>query len=247
MINRFIFSQVNLDSGSLTVLASVVHKLSESGVYYGKITRGENEVGRFKIVVDQTSTASSIKIDLKALDLPPSQLSLSEDCNCFNLDPNGHAVFLVSTGAGGYTVEIEKSGNECGKKVFDNRELSSEDLFVATLLRPGAYRIVNVLTKVEAKLNVAYPEIGKTPRNSPPVKVECTDKAITPSKIAVNPGQSIVFSFKVHSRVKIELVEPEDRNKQEITSKKQAKQTKIQSKGELTTKQVVRRLRLNPL
>jgi hypothetical protein len=246
MINRFIFSQKDLDSGSLTVLASVAHRFSEIGVYYAKIRRGENEVGRFKIVVDESVSApQSVKVDLKALDLPVSQQSVSERCGCFNLNPNGYAVFVVSTGAGGYVLEIEKSGSECGRKEFDNRELLGEDLFVATLLRPGTYRVVNALTKAEAKLSVVYPELGKTPRFSQPVNVECTEKAITPSKIVVNPGQGVVFCLKVPSRLKIELTQPEDRPKQGATAR-QAKQAKTR-KGGMAAKQVMRRLKLNPV
>ena len=37
MIDRFIFSQANVDSGSLTMLASVVHRFSEPGAYFGKL------------------------------------------------------------------------------------------------------------------------------------------------------------------------------------------------------------------
>lgn len=246
MINRFIFSQTNLDSGSLTVLASVVHRFPEKGVYYGKIRRSDNLVGQFKILVEQTPESQpSVKIDLKVLELPISQQTQSENCNCFTINPIGYALFMVSTGAGGYVLEIEKSGDECGKKVFDNRDLSAEDMFVATLMRPGAYRIVNTLTKAEAKLRVVYPEIGKTPRFSQSVKVECTEKAITPSQIVVNPAQGLVFCFKVPSRIKIDLVEAEDRPNQDISNKLE-KQVQIKSKGQMTSKKLIRRLRLNP-
>ncbi len=72
MIDRFIFSQANVDSGSLTMLASVVHRFSEPGAYFGKIKRNENEVGQFKIIVEHSPTMQpSVKIDLKALEAPP--------------------------------------------------------------------------------------------------------------------------------------------------------------------------------
>lgn len=246
MINRFIFSQANVDSGSLTVLASVVHRFSESGTYFGKIRRGENEVGQFKILVGQAPTMqSSVKIDLRTLETPLSEQSKNAECSCFTLSPGGYALFFVSTGAGGYSIEITKSENG-GKKTFDNRELTSQDMFVASLLRPGTYRITNTLTKAEAELKIVYPQIGKTPRQSQSVQVECTEKAINPAKISVNPGQGVIFNFKVPSRIKVELVAPEDKPKQ-TSPENQMAQGKTEQEAELPAKKSKRRLRLNPL
>ncbi len=245
MINRFIFSQANVDSGSLTVLASVVHKFSESGAYFGKIRRGENEVGQFKILVGESLTMQpSVKIDLKAIEDPLSDQSKNPECSCFNLILGGYAMFFVSTGAGGYNIEITKPENE-GKKIFDNRELTSQDLFVATLLRPGTYRITNTLTKAEAELKILYPQIGKTPRQSQSVQVECTEKAINPPKISVNPGQGVIFNFKVPSRIKVELVTPEDKPKQP-SPENQASQAKTKQDAKAPQKKIMRRLSLNP-
>ncbi len=245
MINRYIFSQVNLDSGALTVLASVVHKFSEPGEYSGEIRRGEMEVGQFKILVGQTATPQlSVKIDLKSLDLPVSQPLKNKICDCFAINPEGFVSFFVSTGAGGYFVEIQKSGKECGgAKVFDNRELKQEDMFVATVLRPGLYRVINATTKAEAELTVAYPEIGKTPRSSQAIHLECNEKAIFPTSIFVNPGQGLVFRFKVPSRIKIELVKPEDRPKQ-IPPENQVGQATKTAIG-TPTKKLTRRIGLN--
>jgi hypothetical protein len=246
MIDRFIFSQTNVDSGSLTVLASVVHRFSEPGEYFGKIKRGENEVGQFKIIVEHSPTMqSNVKIDLKTLEAPPSEQSKNTECSCFNLVQGGYALFFVSTGAGGYNIEITKPENE-GKKAFDNRELMNQDMFVASLLRPGTYRITNTLTKAEAELKIVYPQIGKTQRQSQSIQVECNEKSINPSKITVNPGQGVVFSFKVPSRIKIELVTPEDKPKQTYPEN-QTTQAKTMQEAQMPEKKIIRRLRLNPL
>jgi hypothetical protein len=93
-----------------------------------------------------------------------------------NLSVGGYAVFFISTGIGGYSLEMTKPEAKDGKKVFDSQKLTNEDMFIATLLRPGAYQITNVLTKAQVELSVAYPEIGKTQRNAPPVKLECNEK-----------------------------------------------------------------------
>jgi hypothetical protein len=248
IINRFIFSQVNLDSGSLTMLTSIMHRFSEPGEYHATILRGEDTVGRFSIVVGERKTTQaaemqqSISIDLKQLDLPGSQHLESEACNCFMLKSGGYAVFHVSTGAGGYAVEIRKTGTEHGGvKVFDSRELKDEDIFTATVLRPGTYSITNVNTKAKAELMVAYPEIGKIPKQPETVQMECTKNAIVPNKIRINPTQALLFRLKTPSRIKIELIHPEDRPKPRPTktAKQVTKSTIVPS-----TKKAIRRMRL---
>ena len=80
IINPFVFSQVNLDSASLTMLTSVVHKIAEPGIYDGTIQRGSDTVGRFRIAVSDlppekcaVESNSQVNIDLKSLDLPVSE------------------------------------------------------------------------------------------------------------------------------------------------------------------------------
>lgn len=253
MINRFIFSQANLDSGSLTMLTSIIHRFTELGEYHATILRGADIVGRFSIVVGDrktpqaSSTAEvqqSINIDLKRLDLPLSKHLESEEGNCFMLRSRGYAVFHVSTGVGGYIVEIRKTGTEHGGvKVFDSLELKDEDIFTATVLRPGTYSIINVNTKAKAELVVAYPEIGKIPRQPETVQIECTKNALIPDKIRINPTQGLLFRFKTNSRIKIKLIKPEDRPK--LHRKQTAEQTVMKPEATPSTKKVIRRLRLN--
>jgi len=254
MINRFVFSQINLDSSSITMLASVAHKFSEPGEYYGEIFRGTETVGKFTIMVSDCPTPSvvspeirqqSVKIDLKSIEQPVSLQPKSQICNCFNLKPNGYALFYVSTGTGGYRIEIKNPQRE-GAKVFDNCELKENDLFIATPIRPGTYRITNTYTNASAELTVTYPEIGKTQRNASPTQVECTQDAITPNNIKINPAQALVISFKAPSRIKIELTKPEDRPRTTQTKEPTAEQTKEQATIQIQKKKPIRQLHINP-
>jgi hypothetical protein len=255
------FTQVDLDSGSLTVLASVIHKFSQTGIYHGSVFRGADIVGRFSIVVCESFKSESsyceeqqrssdrlkqqVNIDLKQLDLPVNQHLESQECNCFQIINGGYAVFHVSTGKGGYAVEIKKVGKKSkAKEVFNSRKLSSDDLFTATVLRPGTYSINNILPKTKGELKVAYPEIGKIPRNPKPITIECDKNSITPNKIRIDPTQGLIFNFKNPSRIKIKLVKPEDRPRPE-TTKKQTKQYKTVLS---TSKRKIRRhLKIHPL
>ena len=130
----------------------------------------------------------------------------------------------------------------CGKVIFDSRKLSENDYFVATPLRPGTYNITNVGTKAKAELVVAYPEIGKIPKQPQATKVECSQNAITPGKIKINPTESLMFSFKTPSRIKIELVKPEDRPRIAVQMK-EVKQSKKQSNASAPNQKPIRHLR----
>ncbi|MGH9920845.1 MAG: hypothetical protein ACRD6W_18495 [Nitrososphaerales archaeon] len=134
----------------------------------------------------------------------------------FTVTSGGYAVFKVPAGAaGGYAVELYKSGESGrGDKVFDSRALGRSDLLAVVLLRPGAYSVTNASNGTKAELRVAYPE--KIPRLLEPVKVTCAVGAVSPAAIKVQPTQGLVFSFETPSRVKIELVTPDDRPKPKV-------------------------------
>ncbi len=249
ILNPLVFSQINLDSASLTMLTSTVHNVSEAGIYDGTIKRGSDTVGLFRLSAIDVSTnccteaKSQVNIDLKSLDLPAADHIESLSNNCFQLKTGGYAVFHVSGGAGGYSVELQKTGEQ-KTKVFDSKKLGETDNFIATVLRPGTYNITNVDNKTNAELVVAYPEIGKIPKQPQAIKVECNAKAITPEKIKINPTEPLLFSFKTPSRIKIELTKPEDRPRK-IEQPKTTKQTKAQSTPSNKNKPPIRHLHIN--
>jgi hypothetical protein len=207
------------------------------GVLYGR--RGV-AVGEFSISVGGDEPKSekheegcagqnlpmSVEIDLTGLH--PTAASAAgqgspssdwEECGCEDagaggglmVASGGYAVFRVPAGAaGGYAVELYKAAESGrGDKVFDSRTLGRSDLLAVVLLRPGAYSVTNASNGTKAELKVAYPE--KIPGLMEPVKVTCSEGAISPAAIKVHPTQGLVFSFETPSRVKIELVALEDR------------------------------------
>jgi len=248
MLNRFVFSIQNFDSASLSMLSSIIHKFTQAGEYHCTVKRGDDIVGRFSIAVTDNNAetascscqiATQANIDLKALDLPSTQHFESQMANCFELALGGYAVFHVSNGAGGYSVEIDKIGHETkALKVFDSRQLKEDDLYAVTVLRPGKYSVLNEVTKAKAELTVAYPERGKISKQPQSIHIKCGKDTIEPNKIHINPTEPIVFHFATTSRLKLILVEPEDRPN--VGPTHQATQ-----KAELkTNKKIKRRLRI---
>jgi hypothetical protein len=213
-----LFTQIGLDSGSLTMLASVVHTFPEAGEYRGAVHLGEKVESVFYITADKNSPVAQVNVDLASLTAPAAQ---GTGCCCpetkdaqnhFVVNPKGYAVFHVTAGAGGYYVHLRKAAEDPKQKIFDSRKLEEGDIYSAVILRPGRYSVTDTLGKTAAgELTVHYPSVGKTAYRPPaPVRVEVGEKGFEPRKIEVHPGQGIVFQFKRTSRIKIELVKPDD-------------------------------------
>lgn len=240
MINRHMFTQGNVDSGSITMMSTIVHKFSEPGEYKGNVIKGRNIVGHFTIIVGKKETPglpTQAQIDLRQVEAPTARAD-GALANRFSVGADGYAVFKVAAGAGGYAVEVYKDGS----KVFDSCELQGDDLYYVMVLRPGTYSVTNAVTNARAELTVAYPEKGMA-RNAEPVRIECGKGGITPERISVKPMQGMVFSCKAPTRIKIDLVRPEDR--EPITNLKGATQ-QMQPRSKAAGKKIRRRISIMP-
>ena len=215
-IDRNIFSQIGLDSGSLTILGAIIHSFPEPGEYRGVLYRGTEIVGAFYITVDKNSPVAQANVDLAKLGgvmTEPSKCcpESGDSRTHFVVNPRGYVVFHVSGGSGGYYVNVEKVEEDPRKNLFNSRKLDERDIFSAVIIRPGTYSVTNLLTKARGDIVVAYPKIGKTAYRPPsPVRVECSREAIEPKRIELQPGQGMLYHFKVPSHIKIELLRPDD-------------------------------------
>lgn len=225
-----IFTQTALDSGALTMLGGVTHCLLEPGQYRGVVFRESEDIAAFYIDADKNSAVAQANIDLASLDPAvvisprPVRSTVGGDCRCsggsavppggtnkFVVHPKGYLVFHVSAGAGGYSVIVRKAEEDPNTSLFDTRKLSKGDVFSAAIIRPGQYSIQNTLTKASARITVLYPKMGKTGYRPPkPITFECGSRGIEPQHVEVQPGQGIHFRFEVPSRIKIDLLKPDD-------------------------------------
>ena len=212
--DRNLFSQIGLDSGSLTMLGAVIHSFHEPGEYRGSVsTEGEGQAV-FYISVDKESPAAQVNIDLSTLTQPSET---AKDCGCgepqnhFSVNPRGYAVFHVSGGAGGFHVHVRRARENAEEKIFDSRNLDDGDIFSAVILRPGTYAVTNAHTRARAQIVVPYPKVGETPYRPPaPVRVQATQEHFEPRRIELYPGQGLLFECKTPSRIKIELEKADD-------------------------------------
>jgi hypothetical protein len=212
--NRNLFTQMGLDSGSLTILGAVTHSFNEPGEYRGTVRNEKGEsLAVLYISVEKDSPVAQVNIDLALLVKNAASKSQTDTCaadeNQFTVNPRGYAVFRVSEGTGGYNVHIRKAEQET-QQLFDSRNLNSNDIFSGLIIRPGLYSVSNN-NKARAEIDVSYPKIEKTAYRPPgPLRVEVTEKGFVPAKIALKPGQGISFDCRTPSRIKIELSKPND-------------------------------------
>jgi hypothetical protein len=215
-VNRHLFTQTSVDSGSLTMLGVVIHRFPEPGEYMG-VVEGGVETRSFRLRVDESSPAMQVNVDLATLGGGHRH---SDDCGCtdketgadrtFVVNPAGYVVFHVSSGPGGYVVRVGRLERP-EAALFDSTRLEGDDLFAVTLIRPGTYSVRNVAGGARGEIVVSYPKIGDQPhRPDEPVEIVCTEKAFRPARIRIQAAQGQLYRFRTTSRIAIELVEPND-------------------------------------
>jgi hypothetical protein len=216
-----LFTQIGLDSGALTMLGTVVHAFHDPGEYRCVVHEGADVKAVFTVSSDKTSPAAQASIDLESLVSGPRP-SHPTGCECckdapdrgplkFVVNPRGYVLFHVSRGAGGYYVHARRMDAEEEDRGYDSRTLADGDVFTAIVIRPGTYSVVNGLTGARGELLVNYPKRGEKRYRPPaPVRVVCSQKAIDPNKLQVDPGQGVIFESRGPSRVVIKLEKADD-------------------------------------
>jgi hypothetical protein len=226
-INRFLFSQSTIDSGSLTPHSTLVCKFTDPGEYQGIIMKGSGIVSRFKLnvlnerpsnrlsslsTINSQETSQLTDVNKQVSDTSNQiNIDLSNIMSIYTLKKGDYAVFYVSTGAGGYSIEIYRFEKGSQIKTFDSRELKDGVIFSAMVIRPGTYLITNTINNAKAELVINYPELGKMKKILVPINIETNTKEIVPNKINIDPSQGLIFRINTLSRIRIELTKPEDR------------------------------------
>jgi plastocyanin len=221
--DRHLFTQVGLDSGSLTMLGSVVHAFAEPGEYRCAVHAGKDVKAVFVVHADPDSPNAHAVVDLESL-VSGASGPPAGDCGCqdaestsaagvprYEVNPRGHVLFRVGRGAGQYYVHARRTDAGRDDKGYDTRTLAAGDAFAAVVIRPGTYAVSNALTGAQGELVVDYPPLKERRyRPSDPVRVKCDAKAFSPAKVRVGPGQGVIFESLTASRVAITLTRPDD-------------------------------------
>src|SRR5512132_2790292 len=163
-INTFAFRQTDLDSARLSVLGTIAHPIREPAVYLGSVLLGDVEIGRFRLRVEKEYQDPQVDVDLASFVAHRRAAEERGAERDFAMRAGGYLVLYVSEGPGGYQVFLDRVAMKQGEKVqrvFDNRFLMPEDVFVTTLLRPGLYTMSTHEGDHAGSIRVTYPDPSK--------------------------------------------------------------------------------------
>jgi len=214
----FLFHQLGLDSGALTILGAIVHRFTTPGEYRGVSLRADKRDAVFFVTVEKGLAANQVNIDLATLQAPSDP-----SCGCvaagaerrFTVGANGYGVFHVSGGPGGFAVHLGLAAEAPPEhREFDSVKLRNGDLFAATILRPGVYKVSNLAqAKSEGlRIDVAYPRASQKPfQPPPPIRIKATERGFDPGgRAELMATQGCIFVCEATSRIKIELQKAHD-------------------------------------
>jgi hypothetical protein len=222
-----LWTQIGLDSGSLTMLGTIAHQLGEPGEYRGTVHHGADVKAVFFVTADSKSPAAQVAIDLAALEGAqsgePAAGAPGDSCcirdakqssggQRYTVNPRGYVLFHVQSGQGGYYVHLRRIDTPETDKGYDTRTLKPGDAFTAMILRPGTYAIRNTLARGSTEAVVRYPTIRDKPYVPPaPVRIECTAAGFdTTGRIDLGVGQGLLFHARADTRIAITLERPDD-------------------------------------
>jgi hypothetical protein len=203
-----IFSQIGLDSAALGLLGSVVHRFDEPGRYVGVTMVGDASQSDYDLVVE-ADAPPAVQIDLAAIGRRGSKgdcCSEGSDRPTFRVAPGGYVSFFVGRGRERWATVVGDPAQRT--PAFDSRALGSGDLFAGTVLRPGVYRVTNILGSGSTELVVRPVKSGSEPYR--PANAVRTKMGATAGRKSVQLGQAqgVIFEASTNARIVIELVDP---------------------------------------
>lgn len=209
LLNRALFVRRPLDSAELPVLTALFHRFNEPGDYQALLRRGDSLLRRFAVRVVEEGGLPQINLDLAGA--PPE----SKDCapEQYTLQSGGVMGFYASKGVGQYSVSISplgRAGRRTGETTvaksatLDSRKaIPAGDLFSATLVREGHYRVTNLEGHGEAWIEVRQPK-GEPYSMAHAERVDYGRDGFKPEKVTLLAGQSVVFQCSLPARLRIE-------------------------------------------
>ncbi|MCC6613376.1 MAG: hypothetical protein IT320_07840 [Anaerolineae bacterium] len=207
-LNRAIFTARPLESSTLTVLSTLIHRFQEPGDYEVFVRRGDQLIHRAPVRVVKSDATYQINVDMSALDEAGGGDCCCDDDTEYVLNAGGVMTFHASRGTGAYNVSVTQIGEREKRTLLDSRKvIPAGDWFAVTLVRPGLYKVS--AGDASGEVRVSLPKAGSGYSSGQANLVEVGQggfRSRTPNVLA---GQSLVFQMNVPGHVRVELVEPD--------------------------------------
>lgn len=229
-VNTHLLQTTELSSDRLGVLSSIVRPIhgggygdiGYSGPTHGIVYQKGQQIGSFTVMSSPEHSTMQAMVDLTSLNGRSRKMHLNE---------KGYLMLFVPTGDGGFHVTLRQEVDRKAKIVFDSSKMIREhDLFTASLVRPGQYKIVNTIAIQEVEVTLEYPEnpASAPPKQIPPVYVGCyadrytfelDGKPFDPKTDQLKTGQGMVFRINTDSELVIKLEKENPKNSKSSSGK----------------------------
>jgi len=225
-LNRALFAQRSFDSTQISVLSTLIHHFQEAGDYEVFISRTNRTPLRLVVTVVDGDAPYQHNLDLSTLKNPTERDCCREDAD-LRLHTGGVLGFYSSRGVSTFQVRIIRLGSKEKQVLLNHAEqIPAGDFFTVTPLRPGVYRVADLLNKAEMALKVVMPplpEQGKvekgakakgerppsTYRPDQPLLVSVGKKGFDRREASLLSGQTLVFQVQSAARLRV-VLEKED-------------------------------------
>ena len=216
-VNREILNAAVFDSGSLGVLASVIHQFKKIGRYQAVVSQKGKRVGAIGFEVVENGP-TQLDIDLSAV----SSAGARKECDCSNhgrhaqtVSAEGFVLFHVGAGMGGYSVVVGEDRVDA-KPVFDSQNLMAGDLFALSLVEPTHYTMANRHGSAKGEIIVAFDAaIAKriTVLKQETQYVDVKRDSFQPDKVSLAATQGLVFRITDRARIIVAKSRPAARER----------------------------------
>jgi hypothetical protein len=231
LLNRAVFAARPYSSDALTVLTTLFHHFPEAGSFEIFISRNGALVSRLNLRVALENAPNQHNIDMAMLAADEPGCETEPD---YLLHVGGFIGFHASSGSDSYSVVVRQLGErEKRTLLVSNAEIPAGDLFAVTLVRPGAYRVMDSLNKNEAVVHVAAPQVPPRERLRAPratdareryrpdqaTLVEVRKEGFSEKEMRLMAGQSVVFLCNAPAKIQLEPPK-EERPREGLPDKK---------------------------
>ena len=195
-LNTSLVRNFEIDTNNITPPIDFLINLATEGTYDGEVLKNDRFFA--KIQVNCQSDSAHFQQDIELSELSENGV------NAFSVQPGGYLIFYITEGDDYYSIHLNKDET----MIFDNRNITGNELLALTLVTPGNYQCTN--THPQSTLAIEVRESSEDSFDEPePVQVKITDTGFSEERVSIESAQAILFELRKGSRLEV-VPESED-------------------------------------
>jgi hypothetical protein len=201
MLNRAMIN-TDFDSGSLSAMATIAHRMTDSGGFEVEAVDATGRLVRRCEVMVREGAGARASIDLLAQDNAARCCEQDQ----LTVGPNGMLAFHAVEAKRGMVVRLKRAGAR--SPAWDSQMLEPGDIYACMPLRPGRYGAYDQedAQRPHMHFRVRYPDPRLVAQG---LKLQSGTVHMR-NGVEIDPGQAIMFAIQKAGRVRVRLEEPDD-------------------------------------